>query len=294
MKPNTYIGCMALGLLLAACQNEENENFRSTATFVATINPQVNTRAADTAWDASDAIGITGKSGEVTYLNIAHTTAAGDGNFTLVDANAAIYYNDEATVEFTAYYPWNTDISSPIAFSTTDQSKQKSFDFLYGTGTGSSASPKVSIAFHHVMSKMVFTLKPGDDFSLQQLKAAQMTMSGLGVSGTFEALTGVVSVDTDADTSLQVDHNAPSTEQSNALVYTLILPPQQVGAPVTLSFTSEGVTFTAQMTLPDENSLLLGTEYDVNVTLRKQAAVIEGCTIVNWNKKQMDDSTAEL
>jgi hypothetical protein len=297
MKRINYIACgMVMAWMLAACQSEEEGNSRSipTATFVATIDPQVNTRAADTQWDASDAIGITGQSGEVKYLNIAHTTTAGDGKFSLVDADNEIYYNDEETVTFTAYYPWTTDISSPIAFSTANQSQQKSFDFLFGTGTGSAESPLVNIAFRHVMSKMVFTLKPTDEFTLQQLKATEMTMKGLIVGGTFDALTGEVTVDTDATDLLEVDNNAPGTERATELAYTLILPPQQVDEPVTLSFTSEGVTFTTQLTLPDQNQLLLGTEYDVNITLRRQEAVIEGCTITDWTKKQMEDCTAEL
>jgi hypothetical protein len=292
---NTVIGLLTL-LALASCDNHDasGPSIRTAARFVATIQSQADTRAADTSWDANDQIGVSGTSGSTTYSNIAHATAEGDGSFALVKAEDEILFMDEKEVTFTAYYPWAEDISSPLAFTVADQSKQKSFDYLYGTGTGSATSPTVSIAFHHAMSKLVFTLKTTDDFTLADLKATKMKLSGLAMSGTFNASTGAVSLADDAATSLDVNDNAPSTEQTDALTYSLILPPQKAADALTLTFTSGGVTFTAQMTLPDENSLLAGTEYAVNVTLNKSAAVVNGCTITAWEKKTMDDLSAEL
>jgi hypothetical protein len=295
MKKQHVIGLLTL-LALASCDSHDasDPSTRTAARFVATIQSQADTRAADTSWDANDQIGVSGTSGSTTYTNIAHATAEGDGSFALVKAEDEILFMDEKEVTFSAYYPWTSDISSPLAFTVADLSKQKSFDYLYGTGTGSATSPTVSIAFHHVMSKLVFTLKATEEFTLADLKATKMKIEGLGVSGTFNASTGAVSLADDAATSLDVNDNAPSTEQTDALAYSLILPPQKAADAITLTFTSSGVTFTAQMTLPDENTLLAGTEYAVNVTLYKSAAVVNGCTITAWEKKTMDDLSAEL
>jgi hypothetical protein len=294
----TLIGLCAT-FILQGCAREHLEiNFEPvTATFVATITPQTLTRAEDTSWDANDQIGITTTSHSVTYSNVAHTTVEADGRFEVVDTTKAIMYLSDEEVEFTAYYPWTAGVVSTLAFSTANQAEQKSFDFLYGTGTGSSLHPEVELSFRHVMSKVVFSLKAGDDVTVAQLQAAKIQMMGLAQSGTFNVLTGETTLSSVnyVGEAVAVSETAPTTVSADgtSVQYTLIFPPQQLDEPITLVFNIDGVIFTAELTLPDENTLLDGTQYNLSVTLHKTSAVVEECSIAPWEHKSLNDLTAE-
>lgn len=133
-----------LAIALAACNNDENTTIDTgdgRALFSASIGAQ--TRAFDTSWEGDDQIGITGTK---TYTNVAYQTTNGDGNFTVSTPGKDIYYQDDNTVNFTAYYPWN-DLGAgvtEISADTWGQSDQKNFDFLHATATGSKAKPNVA------------------------------------------------------------------------------------------------------------------------------------------------------
>jgi hypothetical protein len=297
MNKNWLFVVLLGALTLTGCCGHDDETYELTkADFTASIAQQNVSRAYDASWQAGDVIGISGVSGEVVYSNVAYVTAAGNGTFAPVNADNAITYMTDGRVNFTAYYPWQEGATSVIEFSTADQSRQSSFDYLYGTGSGVYTSPTVNIAFKHTMSKVVFTLKAGSDLSYEQLKAATMSMSGLVLQGSFNVATGETKVNSQRTAGeIVLGSDSPRTEDSDAstVSYSVIVFPQQLGQAVDLTFTSEGTTFTTTLTLPDENTLRDGTEYDVTVTLNKTSATVNGCTIADWEKKTLDDIVAE-
>jgi hypothetical protein len=236
-------------------------------------------------------------SGETVYSNVAYVTAAGNGAFAPVNAGEAITYMTDGRVNFTAYHPWQEGATSVIEFSTADQSRQSSFDYLYGTGSGIYTSPKVNIAFRHAMSKMVFTLKPGGGMSYEQLKAVTMTMSGLVLQGSFNVATGEAAASPQSKVgSIVADADSPRTESSDdsTVAYTLIVFPQQPGQALKLTFGYEGATFNTTLSLPDENTLQSGMEYDVAVVINRTSVAIEGCTIAGWENVAGGDGEAIL
>jgi hypothetical protein len=310
MKQNSKLafGLCAL-LALCGCHNHDHDHeipgiepepekpVLTSATFVATITPQNVTRAADTTWDAYDAIGITGTSGSKAYQNVEYVTATADGSFAVVNTDEAIIYQDDDPVNFTAYYPWTAGATTSIKFSAANQSDQKSFDFLYATGTGSSAAPQVTLPFRHVMTKLSFTLKAGENITVEQLRALEMTLNGLVMEGEFNPLTGEVTLVTTsaAATDVAVGEDSPrqTSEDGTEVEYFLIVPPQQLDEPLQITFTIGDATYTATLTLPDDNSLTDGVEYEVSITVNQTGAVIDGCTIKDWEKTTLDDIVAE-
>jgi endonuclease G len=269
------------------------------ATFVATITPQTVTRAVDTSWDANDQIGITASSGDISYSNVALATLDADGRFEVVDAANPIQFMSNKEVTFAAYYPWTEGVISTLRFSASNQAEQKSFDFLYGIGRGSAIRPDVTLTFQHVMSKAVITLKAGDDITAEQLQAAQLQLQGLMMSGTFNVLTGEITIGDDGaatvDNTVDADTNIYSkvSDDGTAVEYTLILPPQQLDEPLTMVFNIDGVLYTATLILPNENSLQGSTRYEVDVTIRKGTAIVDACTITAWDQSPLDDVTAK-
>jgi hypothetical protein len=296
MRKSKLLIALFGALALVACHSHDDSAELVPAGFTATIAQQTATRAYDSSWEAGDAIGISGKSGDVNYSNVAYTTATGNGTFTPVNAAESILYMNSDSVNFTAYYPWQEGATSTIEFSTADQSNQKAFDFLFGTGRGSSAAPKVNIAFRHTMAKVIFTLKAGDDITFEQLKAAAMQLTGITVQGTFDVTTGETRVNSLRDSDIiSIGEGSPRAEHSDSssVEYAIIVFPQQLGQSVTLTFTVNGLTLTATLTLPDNNTLQEGTQYEVAITLNKTYATVDGCTISPWNKRLLDEITAE-
>ena len=233
MKQNKfYLLAAATALLLSACNNEEVPGTQESdlARFTGSIEG-VKTRAYDTTWENGDQIGITGTSGWETYTNITYNWNA-SGYFTADQKD--IYYNTPEDVAFSAYYPWKTELSSSTSydFNTDAQSQQKTFDFLYATGTGSKYEPEVEFNFTHCMSKLSFIVKAGADVTLDEVKAAKYSLRSFLNNGTFDRVTGKVNAAGSvltapwafANSSIEAD-NAPSnvSTERNSVTYNLIL-----------------------------------------------------------------------
>lgn len=292
-KENLFMGALAV-VMLTACSSEDNvpqTTGDSRAAFTATIGPA--TRAYDQTWEDGDKIGITGKSGDMQYTNVAYVTT-GDGSFKAVTDGTEIYYQDDDAVTFTAYYPWNA--STTVTANTLEQSKQKTFDFLWAQGTGSKASPKVAFKFAHRMAKLVLTVKKGADVSFDEVKAAQPTLGGFMAEGGFDGLTGGTSLTSTGAATLAFAGNAPKTENDDESVsYTLILFPQEFtdALPFSAELTDKQ-TFNASLDFTEANRAAgdetpgnywtAGRQYNLSVTLNKTALVMDGCTIAPWEE----------
>lgn len=329
MKAKYLFTAAALLLGMSACNNDENENLTDgpvAATFTGSIEKaKVSTRMVDTNWEADNSIGITGKSGSTQYTNIPYkaTQDGTAGQFEATDKQ--IYFQNLDEVNFTAYYPYNnfsdpekTDGKTKIKADTREQSLQKEFDFLYGTGNGSKANPVVPFSFEHRMSKVCLEVKGGDDVSFADLKKAVFGLDNLVHEGTFDyadngntALTGTAVSGWAFQGNSTESQNAPAfsvkeEESSKTITYTLILFPQEF-TDSKLKFTAAidqgGETgiqnFSAEIDLSQVednggNKLLKGTQYNVPIIVKKTQLTVGTPTITPWNKKELEDIEAEM
>lgn len=309
-----FFGVLAV-TMLAACSNDENsviDTTTSRAAFTASIGERPSTRAYDQTWDNGDKIGISGKSGEATYANIAYQTT-GNGNFTVVASDEEIYYQSDANVQFTAYYPWNDlEGAATIEADTWLQADQKTFDFLWAQAPGSKASPTVAFTFAHKMAKVVLTVKRGADVSLDEVEAAVMSLEGFKHTGSFDVTTGTATAKGNASTMWQfanastTTHNAPVTvsETAGTVAYTLIVFPQVLEAALPISAELTGkqsfkttLDFTAANTdagdAEAKNEWVAGRQYNLGVTLHKTKITVNGCTITEWTEADGGNFDAE-
>lgn len=304
MKKTKFLIVIAIvaAMSLTACSSDDGAGVATDGLTAAQFSASIGakTRAYETTWEANDKIGITGTSGEKTYQNVAYQTTAGGekGTFTVVTAGEEIYYQNDAAVAFTAYYPWSSETS--ITADTHEQANQKSFDFLYALGAGSKSSPNVTFQFSHKMAKLVLTIVPGNGVSYDEVKAAVLSLAGFKNNGTFDGLAGEAKgtgEDCAAWTfagSETSTNNAPfvldDTKQSVA--YSLILFPQELSADMT--FTAKNIqTYTAGIGLEEanqtagdtdaKNEFVAGRQYNITVTMSKTSLTVTGCTINPWN-----------
>lgn len=185
-----------------------------------------STRAYDATWEAGDVIGITGTCGDITFDNVPYVTLNGDGVFEPVDET--IYFSDDDDVTFTAYYPYDEDVSSDdpdISFSLPGGA-----DYMWSQATGSKASPEVEFEFSHLMAKIVIILSPSNGVSYDDV-CGYYIHYGLGaLSCTFDTSAGDITVPRMANVGvagLNVNENAYDIayENNESVTYSLITPP---------------------------------------------------------------------
>ena len=310
MRAKTIFMATLAAAVLTACNNDENnviDTGSSQATFTAAIDGQVNTRAFDQTWEAGDAIGISGTSGSTVYTNVQYVTTGGNGNFTAGIQGNEIYYQNDADVTFTAYYPW-TNLAADATTITADtraQASQKTFDFLWARQTGSKASPNVQFIFAHKMAKLVLTIKKGDGVSYQEVQDAVLSLGGFKNNGSFNVTDGTATATGDnltadwtfAGNTTETGYNAPLSKDDAAetVSYTLILFPQVFSNSLPITATLTGMqSFSATLDFTDanvdagdtgaQNEWVAGRQYNLSVTLHKTDITVDGCTIQGWDE----------
>ena len=287
-----YLIFAAAALTLTACSNDdENLNGGPVAAQVTAGIGRVQTRASGTAWENGDAIGIsTTSQSQTSYVNMKYTTG-GDGNFTHAaelggEASGIFFQDADETVTFCAYYPYDEDSNEESLpgeegiitdVTTTDQTKQSTFDFLFATGaTASKSSPTVS--FNN-------TVKENTSFTHRMTKGTYF-LSGIKHSGTFNTQDGKATATGDPTTDWKI--TAANTGTGDKSTYSMILYPQDV-ASLTFKATINGQDYTCELT----PALAAATSYTYNITVKKTKLEVSNCEIANWGSENPVDIDAK-
>lgn len=300
----TFISSVFAVMLLTGCSKEESDPIiigrNDCPDFTAVIGEM--SRATDTTWELNDKIGITGGSGS----NACYVTSAGNGRFTAESNDNRIYFQDENEITFTAYYPWS-NLSAGNTVVTADTKRQtlndqKGFDFLWAQAKGKKDAPNVSFTFAHMMTKVLFTVQPGEGMTYNEIKAASLSLSGVRHSGGFNISNGTVALSGNAsDNWVFTGNNAPViyNDSQQSATYTLILFPQTFDAPV---------SFVAALDLPGDkeyhlradidftnanrekdnarakNEWVAGRQYNLSLTLHKTDITLSNSVITPWTE----------
>ncbi len=278
-----FFAFAALALTLAACNND-NENLNDgpvAAKFIADITPATRVNSEGTDWTEGDRIGVTGAG----FTNVPYVRE--NGKF--VTDGTTIYFNDTETQTFHAYYPYQAE-GGTVTVSTAADKQGTGIDFLFATGaTGDTRNPVVEFtdktkdggadnSFHHCMSLIKFTFKPGDGLRFSETDPAGYTLDGLKIEGTFDTATGTTAVTAAA--------NSPITMQlGGATASQVIILPQEVTIPLDLSVSYYGQNYKATLKLPETptaNFYTAGYAYTYNITLNNKGIEVSEPTITPW------------
>ena len=285
----------ALGIALTACtnDNEMTDNGPVAAVINAEISDAVATRASGTTWADKDEIGVS--ENRYGYTNVRYRRA--NGKFE--PAGSIIFFEDNASTTFSAYYPYDSNGGTLTA--TTDgeaQKNQPKIDFLYATGaTASTHNPEVNFtdgtkaggkdcSFHHCMSQITLTFEAGDGVSFSAIQPESYTLSGLALTGSFDTTTGIAKTDEKAQAA---DLEMPI---SSTLTSSVILFPQ-AKASIGLTVVFNGNDYNATLTVPD-GELKAGNNYTYTVTVRNKGLSIGSAEITDWNPVISGNVSAEL
>lgn len=268
-----HFALAALAISMAACTSD-NENMNTdgpvAAKFIADITPATRVNSEGTEWTEGDRIGVTGAN----FTNVPYKREYG----MFVPDGTVIYFDDTETHTFHAYYPYQSD-GGTVTVSTAADKQGPGIDFLFASGaTGNTHNPTVSFtgdhAFHHRMSLIKFTFKPGDGLIFNETEPAGYTLEGLKHEGTFDT------------TAVTAAANSPITMQlGGATASQVIILPQEVTIPLDLSVSYNGQSYKATLKLPETptaNFYTAGYAYTYNITLNNKGIEVSEPTITPW------------
>lgn len=274
MKMKSLLGIMLSLSILQSCQNDEtniiqNEVNKKSITFSSIIDDVHYSRAYDTSWETNDAIGLfmyaSNDKTNLLAINVPYVTASGDGYF--VSQHTPIYYpEDNAPVDFIAYYPYNENINdySNYAIDLSNQTKQNSIDLMTAVNLTNrdQTSPQGNLQFRHLLSKLILNLKSTSGNSLKGIKAS---ISGLQVKGTANLAKGTITSSGEATTfSLYINEEATQGEA--------ILLPQTLTENLKIKLELNGQS--KEITTQISGNIEQGYKYVCNVNISSQGGEI--------------------
>lgn len=290
-----HFALAALALTLAACNND-NENLNDgpvAAQFIADISPATRVNSEGTEWTDGDRIGVTGAG----FTNVPYKRE--NGKF--VTDGTTIYFNDTETHTFHAYYPYQAE-GGTVTVSTAADKQGADIDFLFASGaTGDTHNPEVSFtdktkdggpdnSFHHRMSLIKFTFKPGDGLIFNETEPADYTLDGLKHEGTFDTATGTTAVTAAVESPITMQLGGATTSQ-------VIILPQGVTTSLDLTVSFNGLDYTTTLpnpSKPEANQFSAGYAYTYNITLNNKGITVEEPEITPWEPGNSNDVSITL
>ena len=290
-----FFAFAALALTLAACNND-NENLNDgpvAAQFIADITPATRVNSEGTDWTDGDRIGVTGAG----FTNVPYVRESGQ----FVPEDKTIYFNDIETKTFNAYYPYQSD-GGTVSVSTAADKQGPGIDFLFASGaTGDTHNPEVSFtdktaeggadnSFHHRMSLIKFTFKPGDGLIFNGMEPADYTLDGLKHEGTFDTATGTTAVTAAVESPITMQLGGATTSQ-------VIILPQGVTTSLDLKVSFNGLDYTTTLpnpSKPEANQFSAGYAYTYNITLNNKGITVEEPEITPWEPGNSNDVSITL
>ena len=291
-----FFAFAALALTLAACNNDNeilNNDGPVAAKFIADITPATRVNSEGTDWTDGDRIGVTGAG----FTNVPYKRE--NGKF--VTDGTTIYFNDTETHTFHAYYPYQAE-GGTVTVSTAADKQGTGIDFLFASGaTGDTRNPVVEFtdktkdggadnSFHHCMSLIKFTFKPGDGLRFSETEPAGYTLEGLKHEGTFDTATGTTAVTAAAESPITMQLGGATTSQ-------VIILPQGVTTSLDLKVSFNGLDYTTTLpnpSKPEANLFSAGYAYTYNITLSNKGITVEEPEITPWEPGESNDASAEL
>lgn len=188
---------VGISLLLAACSMEtyEFDEDSEEDKLQVKLTSRIVTRVTNNGWDDGDEIGVCMfQSGEqLSATSLINNSlnrkylASSSGSLSPATALDCLYYPETGAVDFIAYYPFSNVEGYQLSLDVSDQRFPEEIDLLYSanlTGVTPSADSQ-NLIFEHQMSKVVFSIQPGEGYDLADLEGVSVTLKDVSVTGTF-------------------------------------------------------------------------------------------------------------
>ena len=289
----TILAALAL-LVLVSC-NKESGTVVEPQSGAVNFSSTPLTRVSNGTWDVGDKIGIfmvaKGETDLTVSISLAEAlnvpyTAASNGvassDFTTTTENTIYYPVDGSAVDFYAYYPYASDVTSGVYSVDVSSQVAKNIDLLTATVTDMSKNSTldVNLSFFHQLTKLTLNLTKGDGM----LDLAGLTTRIVGHNTTAKLNLQSLEISelgTVADVALNTSEDGVSV--------TAILLPTAAMANSSIVFTLDGNDY-----IWDISALAFeqGKEYKYNVRMTKIPIVVGDAEITPWGEVNVGDIDA--
>ena len=301
---------LTITVLLAACSSDSdpavtNDGRRVPLQVTGYIadTPLGITRAAGSAWDAADQIGLYAVQSNTTTpieggSNVGYVLTGSPGPTNGIDykvftsISTSISMPSEGNIDVYGYYPYNAETTDPtaLAVNLNIQTEQKSVDLMttdkedhtiHGDNTSPSinkVTPSCQLLFHHRLTKLVFNLKAGEDFSSSDIEGAtSLTIGSQKTTATYNIYTDELTCVGESNQTITAA--VGSTKSGYEKTFEAIVLPNDadnnpaIDCKVTIVVDGRSYSFTIIRTGEESNikvktvSFFAGYKYEYNVTV---------------------------
>ena len=230
------------------------------------------------------------------YRNVEYTISTGGNTPSATFTSATdIYFQDEnETVTFSAYFPYQSGLAEngiishdDISTMQTDAATQETIDYLYDDNvTATQTNPSVNFTFEHKMTKLILIVKTGAGFTPSEIATGwSFNLGGLIHKGTFDTNTGIAIADATASPVSAwniTDNRCEVDSEAGTRTYIMDLYPQNLtSSGLSFSATYGGQTYTTQ-TGAIKPALEEGNSSEYTITVNQTGLIVSGCTIEEW------------
>lgn len=272
----TILFGLAAAMLVTAC-SEEDDLRQGIAGEGITFTSSVMSRATDTSFEPSDAIGVSmyTESGFVgNATNVQYTTADGRG-FTSTNPMTWGAAGSAETVDFKGVYPYKADAVANGKYSFTlatgEGASLSNNDVMYSSMTGITPGTKnVDLTFKHKLVKVVMQVY---DQNRNPLPDVTVKINNQQISGTLNLADGTVTSTGTADATL----NFASNSEVSGEYQTIVMPSAATqGRVITITYNNVDYPCPVDMYAFDSGSKMI-----FSVTLNPESGTASQGTIVN-------------
>jgi len=283
------IALVAIMTLGAACSKEEKDLSTSLKVTTNIADDNEATRSVITSFSNST-IGVYVDDDSDIYSPTVNSIANIKTGASTVSPSPAIYINSEAKVY--AWYPAtegeleNPTSSSTKAIEVLDKDNfgaENQIDYLWATPTDvSKSNRRAMLEFNHALSKIVFSIKIGDNFKgngvLTKILFASNLTPFLSGNGTMNIADGTISGLTATDS---LEYNGDVTLTTTATNIVTLMAPTTLNDTTLIEFTIDGAEYSAEFPIGTIPAWLTGTTYTYNITVDGVELYIDDNVIVN-------------
>lgn len=271
---NTLFAAVISVLTFYSCSTDDEGDGiiddRSAVQFNSRISGEPQTMAIGSTWSPNDRIGVYMKSAgqplsttsilEGVDNRIFSTT--GNGIFKPATDDQRFFYPKNTSVDFIAYYPQQSSISSFVyKVNTTNQASQEDLDLLYSNNVTNVSSGNPSLSFKRQMAKIQLNITAGD--GITNLDGLVVTISGTKTQADFNLVDGTLTVNNSSVSDISPKITLSGT---TALGEATVIP-DNGGNGRTISFTLPSVG-TFKWDIPSSVTFEKGKRYKYDVILK--------------------------
>lgn len=282
----TLLAVLSLLFAFSACNREDKPTDipapeKRNVTFTSSIGGENYTRASNASWDTNDKIGVFMKTAGQTLSsssilsfaeNIPYITTNRATFDALYDSEKISYPDNGAAVDFIAYYPYQTTISSFIyKVNVSNQSSQEAIDLLYSNNSvnQNKNTHQSNLVFSHQLAKIKIVVETGSGIST--LNGLSVNISGVASTADFDLTNGGLTTTNAPNQTIAL--NITDGDNGKKVAEAVLIPDNGENERTITFALPSGRTFKHKIAAGTK--LEKNTRYSFSVTLKDDNPVVE-------------------